>query len=230
MKWIQAPLGALRATRGFLRLVRDPSKLDEVFAILDSLESGKSGKEIGEAFASNPRYAEALRRRARIGRIDLAALSALPLGTLGRTFADEMKARALDPAAIQLRDDDGSVEGYVFAHLRETHDVWHTATGFDVDVAGELGLQAFYLSQFPAKLSMIILALGLLNTFFYAEGDYQRRMDAIARGWEIGRHANIFGFDWAAHWATPLEEVRAKIGLTLDVPPTRGDATFVAHA
>jgi ubiquinone biosynthesis protein Coq4 len=33
----------------------------------------------------------------------------------------------------------------------ETHDIWHVVTGFHTDVAGELGLQAFYLAQFPGR-------------------------------------------------------------------------------
>jgi ubiquinone biosynthesis protein Coq4 len=213
-------LGA-RATVGFIKLVRDPSKLDEVFHILDSLEQGEDGQAIVKEFHDNPAHAEAFRRRPRIGLPDLEELGRLPEGTLGRAFADEMRARGLDPKNIQQRVDDGTPGGFVFTHLRETHDVWHTATGFDVDVAGELGLQAFYLTQFRAKLSMLILALGLLNTFFYATEDRTRRMDAIARGWQMGRKSRaLFGFDWAAHWDVPLEEVRRKLGLDDGAAPS----------
>lgn len=213
----KALLGA-RATVGFLKLVKDPSKLDEVFNILDSLEAGEDGKAIVEEFHSNPAHADVFRVRPRIGMPDLEELSRLPEGTLGRVFADEMRARGLDPKNIQQKIDDGTPAGFVFAHLRETHDVWHTATGFDVDVAGELGLQAFYLTQFRAKLALLILALGLLNTFFYAPEDRTRRMDEIARGWQMGRKSRaIFGFDWAAHWNVPLEEVRRKLGLDVGV-------------
>jgi ubiquinone biosynthesis protein Coq4 len=217
-------LGA-RAAVAFVKLVRDPSKLDEVFNILDSLEAGEDGQAIVKEFFGNPEHAEAFRRRPRIGSLDLDALARLPEGTLGRVFAEEMRARGLDPADIQMHHDDGTPAGFVFAHLRETHDVWHTATGFDVDVAGELGLQAFYLTQFRAKLSMLILSLGLLNTFFYATEDRTRRMDAIAHGWQMGRRSRaLFGFDWAAHWATPLSEVRRKLGLDADAVPAPAPA------
>ncbi len=203
-----------RATIAFLRLIPNPSRLEEVFRILDRLEADEEGLEIVHEFHDNPAHARVFKDRPRVGELNLEKLSALPLGTLGRTFADEMKARGLDPAAIERRHDDGTPAGYVFAHLRETHDIWHTATGFDVDVAGELGLQAFYLTQFKARLSTLLLAMGLLNTFFFAFEDRTRRMDAIARGWQLGRQSRpLFGFDWAAHWATPLSEVRAKLGL-----------------
>jgi ubiquinone biosynthesis protein COQ4 len=190
-------LGA-RATLAFVKLVRDPSKLDEVFNILDSLEAGEDGAAVVREFQADPANDEAFRRRPRVGRIDLDVLGRLPEGTLGRAFADEVRSRGLDPAAIQQRADDGTAAGFVFAHLRETHDIWHTATGFDVDVAGELGLQ-----------------------FFYAVDDRTARMDAIARGWQLGRRSRrLFGFDWAAHWAVPLEEVRRKLRLEqLDAAP-----------
>ena len=58
----------------------------------------------------------------------------------------------LDPKDILVPENVGSDFDYVRAHLRETHDVWHPVTGFDTDVAGELGLQAFYLAQFQAPL------------------------------------------------------------------------------
>lgn len=212
----------VRASVAFLRLVRDPSKLDEVFRILDGLEASGAGDEIVQGFLTDPAQAEAFERRPRLGRIDLDALARLPVGTLGRTFADEMRARGLDPSAIEQRADDGTPGGYVFAHLRETHDVWHTATAFDVDVAGELGLQAFYLGQFGAPLSLVILALGLLNTFFYARSDTRRRMEAIARGWTLGRRARpFFGYDWASRWETSLADVREELGLgQRDAPAT----------
>lgn len=215
----KAWLGA-RATVAFLRLIKDPSKLDEVFRILDSLEKSNDGVMIVDSFHSNPEHADAFAKRPRVGSLNMAELMKLPKGSLGRTFAEEMKDRNLNPADIERREDDGTPSGYVFAHLRETHDLWHTVTGFNVDVAGELGLQAFYLTQFRATLAVLILALGLLNTFFFALKDRERRMDEIARGWQMGRRSrSFFGFDWAAHMATPLEEVRAKLGIPQNPAP-----------
>lgn len=208
-----------RAVLAFGRLVRDPSRLEQVFTILDTLEKHGGGEAIVRYFADDPAHREAFVKRPRIGRPDLEALAKLPEGTLGRVFADEMRSRGLEPAAIEVKPDDGTDAGYVFSHLRETHDVWHTATGFDVDVAGELGLQAFYVTQFCAQLSLVILSMGLLNTAFFVPGEREARMDAIARGWQLGRRSrSLFGFDWAAHWATPLAEVRAKLGLVVDEP------------
>lgn len=205
---------AFRSVISFMKLIRDPSKLDDVFVILDTLETSDRGREIVEEFRANPAFAEAFAKKPLVGIPDLASLAKLPEGTLGRTFADDMQKRNLNPMDIQQKPYDGTDRGYVFRHLRETHDVWHTVTGFEVDVAGELGLQAFYLTQFKAALALIVIAMGLLNTFLFSMDDRVRRMDEIARGWQLGRKANpFFGFDWGAHWDVPLAEVRKKLNV-----------------
>jgi ubiquinone biosynthesis protein COQ4 len=124
-----------------------------------------------------------------------------------------MRRHGLDPSALPTHPvkDDGS---FIEAHLRETHDVWHVVTGFEPDVAGELGLQAFYLAQFPNHVAMAILTAGMLNTLIYGFEDSAARMTQIARGWLLGRKARpFFGTDWKQLWATPLSEVRTRLGL-----------------
>jgi ubiquinone biosynthesis protein COQ4 len=102
----------------------------------------------------------------------------------------------------------------VRAHLYETHDFWHVMTGFDTDVAGEVGLQAFYLAQFPARLAAVLIGLMFLNTFLYRFDDRDRRMDAMVRGWKLGRDARpLFGVRWDTMWSTPLADVRAQYRL-----------------
>ena len=127
-----------------------------------------------------------------------------------------MLRAGLDPSALPtLEANDDS--GYLRAHLYETHDIWHAVTGFHTDVAGELGLQAFYLAQIPSRLSSAILAGGFINTVAYAFPDRDARMRQIVRGWVLGKRAkNFFGVDWASLWATPLDEVRALLGVEID--------------
>ena len=59
-------------------------------------------------------------------------------------------------------------------------------TGYKTDVAGELGLQAFYAAQAPGGLPWMLLAMGFLNTALYAMNEREARFEAIARGWEMG--------------------------------------------
>jgi len=209
------PLRLARAAKSALLLMRNPSRLDQVFELADSTVSPKIMASVVEALAQDPMGAQALEERPRLGRIDLAALRALPRGTLGRNFAEHMVENDLDPSALPNKKSPDAAS-YVRAHLYETHDVWHVVTGFSTSVAGELGLQAFYLAQFPARLSAALVAGGILNALFFDFSDRDARMRSIVRGWLLGKRARpIFGVPWAELWATPLEEVRRRFGLDL---------------
>src|SRR6476660_4525394 len=89
-----------KALVSFARLTRDPDELDQVFEIADALS--KASPELLQVmvdhFRQNPIGARAFQEKKRIV-IDLAALSRLPEGSLGRVYADHMKANGLDPSA-----------------------------------------------------------------------------------------------------------------------------------
>jgi ubiquinone biosynthesis protein COQ4 len=214
---LEAPKKLRRAALGlsaYSTLVRDPNQLGKVFDLREQIADERVLREMAEHFRADPRGAAALRERWRIGRVDLDALARLPEGSLGRAFAEHMRRNGLDPAAIPSLAAKDELS-FVDAHLYETHDVWHVVTGFGADVAGELGLQAFYAAQFPARLSLAIMSGGLLNTMLFAMSDARRRMDAIAEGWLIGREARpLFGVHWSAWWEQPLDEVRSELSIT----------------
>jgi ubiquinone biosynthesis protein Coq4 len=214
---MRKPIWMIRAARGVFRLVKDPTRLEEVFVLANGVEGGDFADELIAAFKSKPEHVDALERRPRLGKVDLDALQRLPLGTLGRTFADDVRRLGIDLDDIEKIDTVKTEFDFIRAHMRETHDIWHTATGFKTDVAGELGLQAFYLAQFQAPLSAILLAVGMLNTFFYAMDDRDARMREIVRGWLLGKRArSLFGVEWAKLWELPLAEVRRRHRLEVD--------------
>ena len=201
-----------RAVAALLRVVRNPDRLDEVIVLADELATPEDLEQMAEAFRRHPRGAAALVRRPRL-HLDLAALAALPEGSFGRAFADHCAAAGIDPADLPSREADDP-HSYVLAHLYETHDVWHVATGFDTDVAGELGLLAFYMAQFPGVLSPLLLAAGLINTALFSFEDRERRMEALVRGWLLAKRSeNLFGVDWSARWEQPLADVQRELGL-----------------
>src|ERR1700683_2563424 len=178
MQTIRDAFASARTLASFVDLVRHPDHLDRVFEIADGMVKRRTAvlEAMRDNFARHPRGASALREMPRL-RFDLGALSRMPAGSLGRTFADHMRANGLDPAAIPTLTSNDELE-FIRAHLYETHDVWHAVTGFNTDVAGELGLQAFYAAQGPGGLPLMLLAMGFLNTALYAMGDRERRLDA----------------------------------------------------
>ena len=206
------PFVVYRIGRAALRLVRDPNRLDEVIAMADELGDSPALDTIVAHLEQLPHGPAALADRPRVD-VELPRLRALPDGSFGREAARFLDARKLDPADLPKRPA-ASAKAWVRAHLYETHDLWHVVTGFDTDVAGELGLQAFYLAQFPGKLSALILSIGMINTTLFAFDERTPRLDAIARGWQLGRTAHSFlGVRWADLWNLPLAEVRARVGV-----------------
>lgn len=206
-------LKQIAALRSMIVIARDPSRLDAVFSLHDAIEDPAVLEPMVARMRAGEATGRALRERARLGKVDLAALEALPEGTLGRAYANFMRAAGLDPASIPTLEA-RSEHQWFSAHLYETHDIWHVVTGFGPDVAGELGLQAFYLAQVEGPLSVAILAAGLVNTAVRAMEDSTRRFDEITRGWQLGRAARpLFGVRWGEQWARPLSEIRRELGL-----------------
>lgn len=210
------PIATFRTARAVKRLVADPERLDEVFTIVRQLKTcARTDRTFEAALGGDPRLVEAIRARRRT-RVVLVDLAREPAGSLGRATADLLAARALDPNDIEV-DPIRSDLDYIDAHLRETHDLWHVVTGFSTDIAGELGLQAFYLAQVRLPLAPVLLAGGLIETFLRGMDDADARVRAIARGWILGKQAQpLFGYDWGARWSRPLAAVRAELGLDPD--------------
>lgn len=197
----------------FVRLVGDTDRLDLVFALVDSLDPDAPALK---AMLARPEVAAFVARREPPLRFTLPALRARPEGSLGRAFAQFLDQRGLDPAGLyhSKADATDTDELRFKLHMERTHDLWHTVLGFDTDVAGELGLQAFTMAQLGSPLGYMILSAAMLNTLFKAPADGPRRMEAITRGWQLGKRLPpLFGADWEAMLDWPLERVREHFGV-----------------
>lgn len=224
---LQNVVRAARALGAYITLVRDPNQLEKVFDLRTAIAEPRVLASMADFFRKDEQGRKALAERPRLGKLDLPALAAMPAGTLGHAFGRHMIDAGLDPSAIPSLPSSNELE-FMDAHMYETHDIWHVVTGFHTDVAGELGLQAFYAAQFPARLSLAIMSGGLLNTLVdpKAMADADRRMDAIALGWSMGRKAKpFFGYRWAESWHRPLADVRQE----LNVEPVTRPSSAAQH-
>lgn len=120
----------------------------------------------------------------------------------------------------------GDDRAFMLARTYQTHDLFHLVTGFDTDVAGEMGLQAYYAGQSGGPFTLVALSALLLNTILFAYEDMDRRMDAIAAGWYMGKKSKLlFGVRWENMWHLPLRQVREELriskpyGETLSLDP-----------
>jgi ubiquinone biosynthesis protein COQ4 len=202
-----------RALASLARIVANPEDTEAVLAFTSLVNGGTASHRI-ERFYADPRgqalYGE--RRAIDSHTVDLAALAALPDGTLGHAYATFLGSRGLTPEVF-----DGPPDGitdprlaYVIQRLRQTHDLWHVVTGCQTDPAGEIALQAFTFAQVRAPGNAILAIIGTLKAV--------RQKPAIVRDvialYRAGVHANrLPTFPWEDHWSTPLTEVRALLGL-----------------
>ncbi len=196
----------------YVRLVRDSGRLDLVFALADGLDDSPALL----AMLAQPAVRTFMARPHVPFSCELAALRAMPPGSLGHSFANFLDDRGLDPKALYVHEIDERSELERFKqHMERTHDLWHTVLGFGTDVAGELGLQAFTTAQLGVPLAHLLISAGMLNAVVFAPEDGDRRLAEIARGWQLGTQVRpLFGADWAAMLAWPLDQVRAHFGVT----------------
>lgn len=201
------------ALKSFLTIVRTPNRVDQVFALAETFFPHETLSRIALALAASPVTERALAERVRLERIDLARLRKMPVGSLGYEFAAHMDRERLDPATLPKLTAT-SDPMFVRAHLFETHDIWHVVTGFGTDVPGEIGVQAFYLAQFPSRLASTILAAGLLHASMVAIDRKDAFLEAIVSGYTLGRNAKpLFGVRWDDLWETSLATIRADLGI-----------------
>ena len=210
----------LRVARALWRVTQDLSRTEDAAIVQITFARSRrfarfaQWDQVAKQLSSDPRIDQVLKDRPRLGWIDIDALSQLPEGTLGRTFADHMGAKELDPNLVEPLPVD-SPGSFVLAHFGETHDIWHLVTGYGMDELGEASLIGFYSAQFgQAPHFALLLGILFLNTAFFRPADFRRRMDALTVGWEAGKSADsLFGRDWAGLWDTPICEVRESLGV-----------------
>lgn len=198
----------VRFTLAFIRIVRNPARLDILFSLIDRINRGA----LPPSIAQQPEIRAFLEMPTPPLEIDLDALEQLPAGTLGHQYAIWMRAQGITPDSLE-RDPKDDDLGRVQLHLLRSHDIWHLVSGFDgTDIASEAGLQAFYLAQLASPVALVLLSAVFLNTV-QNMANAKARMKAVTLGWDLGMRARpLFGVDWSEYWNVPLTEVREHFG------------------
>ncbi len=146
---------------------------------------------------------------------DRDGLRKLPEGSVGRAYLAFVESEGISPEGIRTASAEGIAERekasellYVKERMRDTHDLWHTVTGYKGDVAGEIGLLSFTLAQNWHAGVALIVGAGLVKGFAV---DTTR---IIPDGYRRGRAAKwLPAQDWESLLPLPLEQVRASLGL-----------------
>ena len=165
---------------------------------------------VAEWLSQDPELRKRIEHRQRLGFVDLEELSNMPVDSLGWTLAQQCSSKNIDPNLVHLPA--GTNQEFVMAHVFECHDIWHVVTGWGNDELGEVGLGGFYIAQLKLPLIALMLALILFNTVFRNPASLAPRIEALTRGYEMGKAARpLFGMDWRSEMRKPLAVLREQL-------------------
>jgi ubiquinone biosynthesis protein COQ4 len=185
---------------------------DSLFDFEDALDQTEIAHLTVNELKKDPEINSLFTERWLPAPIDLDELSKLPEGTLGNIYATKMKEKGFDPnfyKKVPVVDD----ISYLKMLWRTTHDIYHVVTGFETDVMGELGLQAFVLAQNSTPISIMLVSFGMVLISLYQPTKFKALMTEIARGYSLGSHTSVklISKKWDQFWNVPISEIRAQL-------------------
>lgn len=209
----------VRAGRALAALLKDPDDLPQVFTIIESM-SGTALHRLVLGFRLREGGRRLLREQPDVGAIlvDRARLRAMPEGSLGRAYLafveqEGISAEGIRTASVQGRATNanlGSHFAFVKDRMRDTHDLWHTVTGYSGDVIGELSLLAFTLAQ-NWNFGVAAIVVAALFRGYASSTDTNVVIDGFRRGWTA--KGWLPAVEWETLLERPLAEVRAELGI-----------------
>ncbi|WP_416670711.1 Coq4 family protein [Egbenema bharatensis] len=204
----------LLGLQGFMEFVKNPNNTESVFDIAEAMARTEATTGSVTYLKSIPEVAQIIEERYIAPPPNLQELLSLPQDSLGYIYSSHMTEVNFDPEfyrKVMVQDD----FTYIALRMRQTHDIWHIITGFGVDVASEIGLQAFQLAQNHSPMAVMLMAGALLNMIRSCQ-NIDALMQMISRGYHLGLQAKPFlAQKWEEGWEKPLAEWRSELGIEL---------------
>jgi ubiquinone biosynthesis protein COQ4 len=216
------PFEALRALR---ELVRNPQDTAQVFVIMRAL-SGDAIMKGCARFAATPTGAERLRHPQDLVPVlsDRARLATFPDGSLARAYLELVERAGITAQGLVTVSEEVASEyaqltadQIVYAQrLRDSHDLWHTVTGYGTDTFGEVCVVAFSYAQ-TGNLGFAAIALiGALK--IARETGESKVLRAAWQAYRDGRRAAwLPAVAWEDLLGRPVAEVRQLLGIAAPV-------------
>ena len=230
-----------RIADGLRGIVRDPNDTRHVFTLFESMIGPIEVRAVArwlespdarDLFVRKPDVLAALTDRDRLRR--------MPEGSLGRAYLAFVESEGISADGLIEASREGRIRkripcpelAFLREYMRDTHDLWHTVTGYRGDLIGELSLLAFGFAQMGnlgvGFLVVVALLVSASSSLRGLDGEglanpriYERR-DVVIGGFLRGLHARwVPTTDWLALLEMPLDDVRAR--LQVGPPPTYGE-------
>lgn len=212
------PIDVPRALRALRALAADPDETSHVFTIIDSL-AGRAPDHLVSLFHRSPEGERLMREQPSIVPVltDREALRRLPAGSFGRAYLDFVESEGITADGLVAASEKGRAAAragdaeleYAGQRMRDTHDLWHTITGYKGDLLGETSLLAFNV---PQVWNPGIAAIVLLGIYRVRE---VRVLPMVVGGFVRGLRARYLpAVDWEPLLALPIDEVRRRLRVT----------------
>lgn len=204
----------LKGMQAFFACVDLGVGIYEIFDIEEALLSHKDVLAAQlEYLKSNPDIAQLFEERYSPTHPSVEELLKLPKDSLGFAYASNLQSAEYSPdflPKIEVKDD----ATYYMTRMHQTHDIWHTVSGYGFDDFGGAGLGGFQFGNNRDPLNVVVLASGLLN-LIKAKSDYLNVVMAVLlQGYNAGIQAKPFlAQKWEDAWDKPLAEWRAELNV-----------------
>lgn len=219
-----------RIAGGLRGILEDPNDTRHVFTLFESMIGPLEVRAVGRflesaegraLFAKRPPVVQALTDRARLRQ--------MPDGSVGRAYLAFVESEGISADGLVEASRQGAITEHVThpelaflrEYMRDTHDLWHTLTGYRGDIVGELSLLAFGFAQMGNLGVGFLVLTGLLASALAggqpgAKGLVDPRVfqnrDVIMGGFVRGLRARFLPVtDWVELLEQPLEDVRRQL-------------------
>jgi len=209
----------LAAFKGLRKLIQDPEDAGHVFEIVTALSGNVADRNYRRYLKTDVGRAVCRERRNLLVALsDRKRLESLPLGTLGRSYAEFMGAEGLEAQSVVLasqrdRKFDAAQDEerrLCMERFRDLHDVWHVVLGYDRSLLGEGSVVAFTAIQMRNLGPAFVAIMGFLR----CRGESRHGKWLILNAFARGLRARWFAAaDWEALLDRPLDEVRESLRL-----------------
>jgi ubiquinone biosynthesis protein COQ4 len=203
----------LKGLQAFLSFINDGITIEGIFDI----DAALANQEVAAAeiayVKSNPEIAQLFEERYIAPTPDLDELLKLPEDSLGFTFASYLRELNFKPEfypKVEVQDD----ASYFAMRIRQTHDIWHTVTGWFND-AGGIKLAAFQVAQTRSPLLTMVSVGVILNTTKMNK-DITPIIRLLQEGYDVGCQAKPFlAQKWEEAWEKPLTDWRSELNINV---------------
>jgi len=210
---------AYLCVKGFFHFVLHPTSRETFTALSEALVRFRANQDAVDHMLRDPRVVERCRERYTGTPYTPEELIKYPPGSLGHELAAAMMKHGYDPEfyrdyygerPTEFRTD----EEYLRFRVRQTHDIVHVLTGFDMtEFPGELGMQAFHAAQTRRPFSIALVGLGMIRIIL-KPAELARTLHQVAKGLAMGYAVpSLVAERFEDDWSKPVASWRAELGL-----------------